>query len=94
MAMTAAYLVSEIFSRPQQGIASEIRVLSERQFVVLRGLMLDEEQKGTVRAGQGGSLIWMPRGPLKYVLTEDRVRLKYFLTRMSTAAPAESGRLF
>lgn len=92
--MTAAYLVGEIFSRPQQGIASDVRRLTGRQFVVLRELMLKEESKGTVRAGLGGSLVWAPPGRVKYVLTEDRNQWKYTLTRMTTAAPAESGRLF
>lgn len=97
MAMTAAYLVNEIFSRPQQGVASDIRLLTERQFVALRGLMLSDKARagGTAYiAGLEGSLVWMPPGPLKFVLTEDRVRSKYLLTRMRTAAPAESGRLF
>lgn len=92
--MTAEYLVTEIFSRPQLGMDSERRRLTERQFVALRDLMLKEEPKGTVHTGLGGSLVWMPPGPLKYVLTEDRERWKHQLTRMTSAAPAESGRLF
>lgn len=92
--MTAEYLVTEIFSRTQLGTPSEWRRLTERQFVALRALILNEEPKGTVHTGLGGSLVWMPPGQWKYVLTEDRDRWKHQLTRMSTAAPAESGRLF
>jgi hypothetical protein len=94
MAMTAEFLVTEIFSRPQQGAPADMRRLTERQFVALRALMLEEESKGTVHGGLGGSLVWMPPGQVKYVLTEDRARWKHTLTRMSTATPAESGRLF
>ena len=92
--MTAEYLVNEIFSRPQQGISGDMRLLTERQFSALRALILDEESKGTVTFGLGGSLVWMAPGQVKYVLTEDRVRWKHTLTRMSSVATMEPGRLF
>lgn len=91
--MTADYLIDQIFSRHRE-MPSDMRVLTAREFVALRGLILKEESKGTVHTGLGGSLVWMPPGEVKYVLTEDRVRWKHTLTRMSTAAAVESGRLF
>ena len=91
--MTAEYLVSEIFSRHRE-MPSDKRVLTAREFVALRGLILNEESKGTVHTGLGGSLVWMAPGQVKYVLTEDRVGWKHTLTRMSTATTVESGRLF
>jgi hypothetical protein len=91
--MTAEYLVGEIFSRHLDGPTNQ-RFLTARQFVALRDLILLEEPKGTVHSGLGGSLVWMAPGTVKYVLTEDRVRWKHTLTRMSTAEPAQSGLLF
>ncbi|MFC5861079.1 hypothetical protein ACFPT7_02105 [Acidicapsa dinghuensis] len=83
--MTAEYLVAEIFSRTQRVVDSDVRVLTERQFAALRGLILSEEPKGTVLRGDGGSMVWMPPGPLKYVLTEYRASGRRSLTRMKTA---------
>jgi hypothetical protein len=91
--MTADYLVTEIFSRPQGGIASNIRRLTIGQFVALRALMLKED-KGDVRHGDGSSLVWTPKGGAKYVLTEDGVRAKYTLTRLSAIEQSGSGMLF
>jgi hypothetical protein len=91
--MTAEYLVGEIFSRHRE-MPSDKRILTAREFVALRALILNEESKGTVHAGLGGSLVWMAPGEVKYVLTEDRVSWKHTLTRMSTATTAQSEMLF
>lgn len=91
--MTAEYLIGEIFSRHRE-MPSDRRVLTAREFVALRGLILKEQSKGTVHTGLGGSLVWMATGSVKYVLTEDRVSWKHTLVRVNTAPKAETLTLF
>ena len=92
--MTADYLIGEIFARPQDGIASNMRRLSIAQFNALRGMLLKEGNGKTLRHGEGGSLVWTPTSGDKYVLTEDRIRLKHTLTRLAQVDECKSGSLF
>lgn len=92
--MTADFLIGEIFARPQDGIASNMRRLTIAQFNALRGMLLKEASSQTLRHGEGGSLVWTPAGGDKYVLTEDRVRLKHTLTRLGKMDECRSGNLF
>lgn len=92
--MTLRQLIFDIYSRPQTNLPSEMRRLSEEQFKYVRDLMLNEEAKGTVHRGQGDSLVWSAAGSDKYVLTEDRVRWKFTLTRFAAVESNACGSLF
>lgn len=91
--MTLEFLIGEVFSRHRE-MPSDRRYLTAREFVALRGLILNEESKGTVHTGRGGSLVWMAAPNLQYTLTEDRVSWKHTLTRTSGAATEKPGMLF
>ena len=93
MVVTLQFLIDQIFSRHRE-MPSDVRVLTAREFVALRGMMAKEESNGNVRAGLGGSLIWMAPGSTKYVLTEDRATYRHTLTRMTTAEAAAVKGLF
>jgi hypothetical protein len=92
--MTANFLIGEIFARPQDSIASNMRWLSIAQFNALRGMLLKEGSSQTLHHGEGGSLVWAPAAGDKYILTEDRVRLKHTLTRLAKVGECKSGSLF
>lgn len=81
--MTAQQLIADIFSRPQHNLPSEMRRLTPEQFKYVRDMILIEDAKGTVHSGQGGSLVWSPAAGEKYVLTEDRDRWKFTLTKFA-----------
>ena len=68
---TAHDLIDSIFSRPQEGVAGSMRNITPRQLVFLNNLIGKDDEGGAVTRGSGNSLVWMPRGPHKYVITED-----------------------
>lgn len=93
--MTAFDLIDSIFSRPQTGIAGNMRRVTPAQLKYLRDLIGADPEGGHVRNGGPGSLVWMPSGRHKYVLTEDPTGGdKHTLTRLSNLIGTESGRLF
>jgi len=93
--MTAFDLIDSIFSRPAFGVAQgNIRSISDRQYAKLRELIGEDPEGGAVTTGTGGSLVWMPSGRHKYILTEDLRTGKHTLTRLSNIIASESGRLF
>ena len=93
--MTAHGLIASIFGRVQPGMQGHVRRISRRQLDWLRDLIGADEEGGAVRPGDApGSLIWMPSGRWKYVLTEDRIGDKHTLTRLTTLRPTGAGRLF
>jgi hypothetical protein len=93
--MTAFDLIDSIFSRPPWGgVAGNVRRISPEQFRYLRNLIDADPEGGSVKRGVPGSLIWMPSGRHKYILTEDMGGTKHTLTRLSNIAASMSGRLF
>jgi hypothetical protein len=91
--MTAHELIDSIFSKPQGG-PGHLRRITRRQLDYLRSLIEADEEGGAVREGAPGSLIWMPMGRWKYVLTEDRLGDKHMLTRLGNIVPSGTGKLF
>ena len=92
--MTAHDLISEIFGRPQRGVAGNMRRITRAQLGYLRDLMVADPEGAAVERGAPGSLVWMPSGRDKYVLTEDLVGNKHTLTRLSNIVPSGMGNLF
>lgn len=92
--MTAFDLIDSIFSRAQREAAGNVRRITRDQLKYLRDLIDADPEGGAVRNGAPGSLVWMPRGARKYVLTEDLNGNKHTLTRLSSIATSETGRLF
>jgi hypothetical protein len=92
--MTAHNLISDIFSRSQTGIADNMRRITRPQLNLLIKLIGENEESGAVQRGSGGSLVWMPRGLDKYVITEDPRGNKHTLTHLSNLIPTGMGSLF
>lgn len=93
--MTAHGLIDEIFSRVQEGVAGNVRRITQRQFDYLRELIGQDEEGGAVRSGMNGSIIWMPSGRHKYVLTAPPPGRKLgTLTKLNNLAPSGTGSLF
>jgi hypothetical protein len=94
--MTAHDLIDSIFSRPQQSVAGNIRYISEDQRKFLTDLIGQDSEGGSVTRGAGGSLVWVPSGRHKYVLTENVTigRKPHTLMRLSNIIASETGRLF
>jgi len=82
--MTAHDLIDSIFGRAQVFAGANVRHITEDQLKYLRDLILKDPEAAKARNGQGGSLVWMPAGKHKYVLTEDLAGGKrHTLTKIS-----------
>jgi hypothetical protein len=92
--MIAHDLIDSIFSRPQTGVAGNVRVITRAQLDFLTGLIGEDEEGGAVQRGLNGSFVWMPSGRHKYVITVDLRGNRHTLTRLSNIAAAASGSLF
>ena len=92
--MTAFDLIDSIFSRHQDGVPGNMRRVSREQLNYLRDLIGADPEGAAVTKGTAGSVVWMPSGRNKYVLTEDLIGKKHTLTRLSNIVASETGRLF
>jgi hypothetical protein len=93
--MTAHDLIDSIFSQAAWGVAAaNVRRITPRQLLKLRELIDEDPEGGAAKPGAPGSLVWMPSGRHKYILTEDLHGTKHTLTRLSNICASESGRLF
>jgi hypothetical protein len=93
--MTASGLIESIFSRPPwRGQSNNLRHVTREQLIYLRNLIERDPERGAMREGSPGSLVWSPDGPHKFVLTEDLVGDKHTLTRLRNIASSETGSLF
>ena len=93
--MTAFDLIDSIFARVQPGMPGNMRRITPRQLKYLRDLIGADPEGGAVKDGGRGSLVWMPAGRTKYVLTEDPIGgEKHTLTKMGNLRPSAEGRLF
>lgn len=93
--MTAFDLIESIFSRPAwRGQPGEMRRVTREQFVYLRGLIERDPERGALRKGAPGSMVWTPAGLYEYVLTEDLAGDRHTLTRMSAVDLSGAGMLF
>jgi len=93
--MTAHDLIDSIFSRAAWGgVAPNVRRITPEQLCYLRDLIGADPEGGAAKPGAPGSLVWMPSGRHKYILTEDLHGTKHTLTRLSNICASESGRLF
>lgn len=93
---TAHDLIESIFARASWGgMAGNMRRLTPDQLSFLRNLIDKDPEGGAVTRGDRGSMVWMPSGRHKYVITEDPTNgTKHTLTRLSNLVASESGRLF
>jgi hypothetical protein len=93
--MTAFDLIDSIFSRPAwRGAPGNQRHVTRDQLVYLRNLIDADPEAAKVTRGAPGSLVWMPAGRHKYVLTEDLMGDKHMLTRLSNIEASGMGSLF
>lgn len=92
--MTAHDLIADIFRRPQDGVAPNMRRITRPQLDFLLSLIGKDEEGGAVQRGTGGSLVWTPCGRNKYIITEDLRGNRHTLTRLVTLAPVGAGLLF
>ena len=92
--MTAHGFIDQLFSRPSFGLDGNMRRLTPGQLDLLRNLIGEDEEGGAVQRGANGSLIWMPSGRPKYVITEDPRGGKHILARFSNLKASASGSLF
>lgn len=94
--MTAFDLIDSIFSWPaRRGMEGNVRRITPRQLIKLRELIGEDPEGGAVRSGAPGSLIWMPSGRNKYIVTEDPTGGDmHTLTRLSNIVPSGCGSLF
>ena len=92
--MTAFDLIDSIFSRVQGGMPSNVRRVTAQQFAYLRDLIDRDPEGGAVHKGMNGSIIWMPSGRTKYVLTEDPAGSRSTIAKLQNITASDCGRLF
>jgi hypothetical protein len=93
--VTAHDLIDSIFRRPAwKDEPGNLRHVTRAQLDYLRRLIDANPEGGAVMRGMGDSLVWMPMGRDKYVLTEDPRGNKHTLMRLANIVPSEAGRLF
>lgn len=93
--MTAYELIDSIFARVQPGMPGNERRITRRQLDWLRDLIGADPEGGAVRSGGPGSLVWMPSGRTKYIITEDPTGGdKHTLVKLANLTPSAEGRLF
>lgn len=93
--MTAHELVAQWFTKPQQGVASNMRFITTAQIDLLRSLCeQDAEGAAAVRAGLGRSFTWMPSGRDKYVITEGPAGRRNTILRLANIRAVGAGSLF
>lgn len=93
--MTAINLIESIFRRaPWKNEPGDMRHITRAQLDYLRNLISAGPEGGAVTRGGVGSLVWMPKGRYKYILTEDPRGNKHTLTRLSSLAALDIGSLF
>lgn len=92
--MTAIELIDSIFSRPQRGVAGEVRRITDPQLKYLCDLVEGDKEKSAVRAGRGRSFVWSPEGAYQYVVTENIVSEKHTLMRVLKVIPEDTADLF
>lgn len=94
--MTAHDLIASIFVQARSGPRGNVRGITRRQLEYLHILIDRDKECASVRLGDApGSLVWMPEGPWKYVLSEDPTGGdKHTLTRLTTLTPTGAGNLF
>jgi hypothetical protein len=92
--VTAHDLILDLFSRPQSGVASNMRFITERQFNWLKDLIGADDEGSAVTGGMNGGLVWMPSGRWKYVLTFEPGSGKRSIMKLASVAPSAAGSLF
>lgn len=93
--MKAFELIDSIFARPARGVEGNTRRISTAQLDYLIDLIGKDDEGGAVQRGRGKSLVWMPSGRDKYVLTEDSTGgEKHTISRLANIIPTGQGRLF
>lgn len=91
--MTALELIDDIFSRPQSGVAGDVRRITRDQVKYLRDLIEKEAPAARIQSDAPGSLIWSPAGRHRYILTEDLRGNRHTLARESKVSSADCGLL-
>jgi hypothetical protein len=92
---TAHDLIESIFSRVQWNMPANVRRITVDQLKWLRDLIGRDPEGGAVTGGSMNSLVWMPSGRHKYVITEDPTGgTKHTLARLSNLVASDEGRLF
>jgi hypothetical protein len=87
--MTAAQLIADIFSRPQEKMPPNMRRITEDQVKYLRGLMASEDP-ARVQYGNKGVVIFIDRDSDKWMVSEDLILgKKHMLTKL--ANPERTG---
>ncbi len=95
--MSAHSFIDELYQRDgywNRGLTAEKRRITPGQYAKLLDLIGRDEDGGALTKGMGGSLVWMPRGRNKWVITEELGGKSYVLTKMMSLAASDSGRLF
>jgi hypothetical protein len=92
--MTAFDLIDSIYARAGWGVEGNTRRITRRQMSKLIELIGEDKQGGDLRRGTGSSLVWMPSGRDKYVITEDLRGERHTLTRLPSIAIGSMGSLF
>jgi hypothetical protein len=96
--MTAHDLITDIFSRHQDGVPGHMRRITRPQLDFLLGLIGEDEEGGAVEnvpADAGfRATAWKPSGRNKYIVTEDLRGKRHTLTRLSNLVASGTGCLF
>ena len=92
--MKALDLIDSIFARPQGYVSRDVRRITGDQLSYLKDLIEQDPERAKVRAGQNGSLVWMPTGCGQFVLTEDHAGKKHTLARLSGVETEKTLSLF
>lgn len=91
--MTAHEFIEQLFERPQTNVSSNMRYITGPQMDLLRTLIGKDEEGAPLSPGMNGGFIWMPRGGVKYVVSQNPDGTRRSLMKLKSA-PSGAGRLF
>jgi hypothetical protein len=92
--VTAHQLITDIFSRVQDGVPNSVRRITRPQLDLLRTLIAEDKDRRAVHSGGPGVTVWSPTGRDKYVITEDFRGKRHALERFAKTVPTGMGLLF
>lgn len=92
--MTAHEFIAQIYSRPQTGVASNMRFITSAQLDLLQTLICEDEEGSAMRRAAGRSFVWAPSGRSKYIVTEGQGGRRNTITRLANIVASPAGSLF
>ena len=92
--MSARGFIDEIFSRPQSGMLTHERCITDAQLNKLRALIAEDEDGKAVTEKAHGGFEWRPRGGWTFIFTQNPNGTRRRLERRKAMSLSKTGLLF